>query len=47
MFERFTEKAINIIAMAQKEAADSNTFMIYPEFILLGILQTKSKIKLL
>ena len=44
MFERFTEKAINIIAMAQKEAADSNTFMIYPEFILLGILQTKSNI---
>ena len=30
--------------MAQKEAADSNTFMIYPEFILLGILQTKSNI---
>jgi len=44
VFERFTEKAINIIAMAQKEAAESNTFMIYPEFILLGILQTKSNI---
>lgn len=44
MFERFTEKAINIIAMAQKEAADSKTFKIYPEHILLGILGTKSNI---
>lgn len=44
MFERFTEKAINIIAMAQKEAADSKTFKIYPEHILLGILETKSNI---
>lgn len=44
MFERFTEKAINIISMAQKEAADSKTFKIYPEHILLGILQTKSNI---
>lgn len=44
MFERFTEKAINIIAMAQKEAADSGTFKIYPEHILLGILETKSNI---
>lgn len=38
MFERFTEKAINIISMAQKEAADSKTFKIYPEHILLGVL---------
>lgn len=44
MFERFTEKAINIIEIAQKEASDSNTFMIYPEFILLGVLQIKSNI---
>ena len=44
MFERFTEKAINIISMAQKEAADSKTFKIYPEHILLGILETKSNI---
>ena len=44
MFERFTEKAINIISMAQKEAADSKTFKIYPEHILLGLLETKSNI---
>lgn len=44
MFERFTEKAINIISMAQKEAADSQIFKIYPEHILLGVLQTKSNI---
>lgn len=44
MFERFTEKAINIISMAQKEAADSKTFKIYPEHILLGVLETKSNI---
>lgn len=44
MFERFTEKAINIISMAQKEAADSLTYKIYPEHILLGILETKSNI---
>lgn len=44
MFERFTEKAINIISMAQKEAADSNTYKIYPEHILLGLLETKSNI---
>lgn len=44
MFERFTEKAINIIAMAQKEAADSQTYKIYPEHILLGILETKHNI---
>ena len=44
MFERFTEKAINIISTAQKEAADSQTYKIYPEHILLGILETKSNI---
>jgi endopeptidase clp ATP-binding chain C len=44
VFERFTEKAINIISMAQKEAADSKTFKIYPEHILLGVLETKSNI---
>lgn len=44
MFERFTEKTINIISMAQKEAADSKTFKIYPEHILLGVLETKSNI---
>ena len=44
MFERFTEKAINIISMAQKEAADSKTFKIYPEHIRLGVLETKSNI---
>ena len=44
MFERFTEKAINIISLAQKEAADSETYKIYPEHILLGILETKSSI---
>lgn len=44
MFERFTEKAINIISMAQKEAAESNTYKIYPEHILLGLLETKSNI---
>lgn len=44
MFERFTEKAINIISLAQKEAADSKTFKIYPEHILLGILETKTNI---
>ncbi len=44
MFERFTEKAINIISMAQKEAAESETFKIYPEHILLGILETKANI---
>ena len=44
MFERFTEKAINIISMAQKEAADSLTYKIYPEHILLGLLETKSNI---
>ena len=44
MFERFTEKAINIIATAQKEAADSQTYKIYPEHILLGILETKNNI---
>ncbi|MBS4760225.1 MAG: hypothetical protein KHX03_05970 [Clostridium sp.] len=44
MFERFTEKAINIISMAQREAADSQTYKIYPEHILLGILETKANI---
>ena len=44
MFERFTEKAINIISLAQKEAADSQTYKIYPEHILLGVLETKSNI---
>jgi len=44
VFERFTEKAINIISMAQNDAAESKTFMIYPEFLLLGILETKSNI---
>lgn len=44
MFERFTEKAINIISTAQKEAADSKTYKIYPEHILLGILETKNNI---
>ncbi len=44
MFERFTEKAINIISTAQKEAADSQTYKIYPEHILLGILETKNNI---
>ena len=44
MFERFTEKAINIISTAQKEAADSMTNKIYPEHILLGILETKYNI---
>ena len=44
MFERFTEKAINIISLAQKEAADSLTYKIYPEHILLGILETKTNI---
>mgnify|MGYP002528345099 CR=1 FL=1 len=44
MFERFTEKAINIISLAQKEAADSETYKIYPEHILLGVLETKSNI---
>lgn len=44
MFERFTEKAINIISTAQKEAEDSCVNKIYPEFILLGVLQTKSNV---
>ncbi len=44
MFERFTEKAINIISLAQKEAADSMTNKIYPEHILLGVLGTKTNI---
>lgn len=44
MFERFTEKAINIISLAQKEAADSQTYKIYPEHILLGVLESKSNI---
>ncbi len=44
MFERFTEKAINIISLAQKEAADSHTYKIYPEHILLGVLESKSNI---
>lgn len=44
MFERFTEKAINILSMAQKEAKDSETYKIYPEHILLGVLQTKANI---
>lgn len=44
MFERFTEKAINIISTAQKEAAESCINVIYPEHILMGILETKSNI---
>ena len=44
MFERFTEKAMNVISIAQKEAASSDTYKIYPEHILLGILETKSNI---
>lgn len=44
MFERFTEKAINIISTAQKEASESCINVVYPEHILLGILETKSNI---
>lgn len=44
MFERFTEKAINIISIAQKEAIASMSDKIYPEHILLGILETKTNI---
>ena len=44
MFERFTEKAINIISTAQKEASESCINVVYPEHILLAILETKSNI---
>lgn len=44
MFERFTERAINIISIAQKEASDSETNKIYPEHILLGVLETKTNV---
>lgn len=44
MFEKFTEKAINVISTAQKEAADMNESKICPAYLLLGILQLKSNI---
>ena len=44
MLEKFTEKAINIISTAQKEAQNLNECKIYPQHILLGILQSKSNI---
>lgn len=44
MFERFTEKAINIVSMAQKEATDSKACKIHSEHLLIGILETKSNI---
>lgn len=44
MFERFTEKAINVISTAQQEAMDNGENKISPRHILLGILQLKSNI---
>lgn len=44
MLEKFTEKAINIISTAQKEAQMLNECKIYPQHILLGIIQSKSNI---
>ena len=44
MFEKFTEKAINVISTAQKEAADMNQSKICPAYLLLGILQLESNI---
>lgn len=44
MFEKFTEKAINVISTAQKEAVDLNECKIYPQHILLGIVDTKNNI---
>ena len=44
MFEKFTEKAINVISTAQKEAKLLNENKICPAFLLLGILQLKSNI---
>ena len=44
MFEKFTEKAINVISTAQKEAKLLNESKICPAFLLLGVLQLKSNI---
>lgn len=44
MFEKFTEKAINVISTAQKEAAELNESRICPAFLLLGLLKLKSNI---
>ena len=44
MFEKFTEKAINVISTAQNEAKLLNENKICPAFLLLGILQLKSNI---
>lgn len=44
MFEKFTEKAINVISTAQKEAQEMNRNKICPAFLLLGLLQLKSNI---
>ena len=44
MFEKFTEKAINVISIAQQEAMDNGESKISPRHILLGILQLKSNI---
>lgn len=44
MLEKFTEKAINVISTAQKEAQGLNENKIYPQHILLGIIQAKSNI---
>lgn len=39
MFERFTEKAIKIVTLAQQEAISLNHQRLYPEHLLLGILR--------
>lgn len=44
MLEKFTEKAINIISTAHKEAQLLNECKIYPQHILLAILQSKSNV---
>ncbi len=44
MFEKFTEKAIEVISTAQKEAKDMGQTKICPAYLLLGILQLKSNI---
>lgn len=38
MFERFTEKAIRVVTLAQEEAVNAKHNKLYPEHILLGIL---------
>ncbi len=44
MFERFTEKAIKVVTIAQKEAMNAKHSKLYPEHILLGILKEGSSV---